>query len=121
MTQEPYPLTNACWKVERAKEHLEALDAEVKRYISPKPGDFPPYTITTHEETQNDSVCYQINENQPHVYLFLIAGDAIQCLRSALDHAIWSLVKIKFPHDDPDWTEFPIFPTAPANREQRKK
>jgi hypothetical protein len=112
-TQEPYPLTNAYWKIRRAEEHLQALDAAVKRYISPEAGESKPYTITPYEEPENDAVCYRIELNPPHVYMFLIAADAVQCLRSALDHAIWSLAKLKFPDSDPDWTEFPIFSEEP--------
>jgi hypothetical protein len=50
--------------------------------------------------------------------MFLIAADAVQCLRSALDHAVWSLVSMKLP--DPYWTEFPILSDRP-NAKQREK
>src|SRR6185437_8080444 len=43
----------------------------------------------------------------PHVSMFLIAADALQCLRTALDQAVWSLASLK--HADPTWTEFPVF------------
>jgi hypothetical protein len=120
VTPEPYPLTNAYWKIERAQEHLESLDVAVKRYLSPDAGEPSPYSISSHEEPEDDAVCYRVEINHPHVYLFLLAGDAVQCLRSALDHAVWSLARLKF--SDPDWTEFPIFSSVPnADRRRRFK
>jgi hypothetical protein len=112
VTPEPYALTYAYWKVERAKLHLDSLDEAVERYLHPEPGDLEPYTVTPQEQTNEDSISYRVEVNHPHVYIFLIASDALQNLRSALDHAVWSLVNLK--HPNPDWTQFPIWSERPA-------
>jgi hypothetical protein len=119
LTPEPYPLTFTDWKIKRAKFHLDSLNQAVDRYLSPEPGDLEPYSMTSHEEPEEDSVCYQVKVNHPHIYIFLIASDALQNLRSALDHAVWSLVNQKFPN--PDWTQFPIWEKRPADERGRER
>ena len=74
--------------------------------------------MTAHEEPERDAVRYRVVVRHPHVTIFLIAADVIQCLRTALDQAVCSLVSLK--HADPDWTQFPVF-SEPLNPKERKR
>ena len=102
MKPEPYPLTNAYFKTARALVHLDELKAALNSFA-----DSQPYTVTSLEEPEGDAIRYRVEIQHPHVTLFLIAADVLQCLRTALDQAVWSLASLK--HSDPDWTEFPIY------------
>ena len=55
-----------------------------------------------------DQVRYRVELKQPHVSIFLILGDVLQCLRTALDHAVWSLIYHRTGADS-DSSEFPVF------------
>jgi hypothetical protein len=110
---EPYPLINAHWKTERAKFHLEVLKEEVRAFGEDS------HTITIKDEPELDQVRYCISLKQPHVYLFLILGDFLQCLRTALDQAVWSLIYHRTGRDS-DSSEFPVF-AEPLNANDRKR
>jgi hypothetical protein len=82
-------------KTRRAKTHLDALEKEIMRWIKSHP-----YSIT--EEDDSEAVWHYfiiktrpITEDVP-----LIAGDFINCLRSALDQLAWNLVNL-FPETVP--------------------
>ena len=94
------------------KASLDALNEAVARHISPPDGELKPYTISSCDEPEKDVVCNRVEVNHPPVYIFLIASDALQNLRSALDHAVWSLANLKSPN--PDWTQFPIWSEPPT-------
>jgi hypothetical protein len=113
VTLEPYPLTNAHWKTERAKLHLDSLREEVAAFCKDS------HAITVQEESELDRVRYRVELKQPHVYVFLILGDVLQCLRTALDQAVWSLIHHR-TGGDPQSSEFPIF-ARPLNTEDRRK
>jgi hypothetical protein len=111
--EEPYPLTNAYFKTERAKVHLDSLRQEIIAFEKSNP-----YTIRPKEEPEGDAVRYRIEVHHPRVGLFLIAADILQCLRTALDQAVWSLANLS--HPDPDWTQFPIVAES-LNSKGRKR
>lgn len=113
MTSEPYPLTNAHWKTQRAKFHLDVLESEVLAFCKDS------HAITIKNEPELDQVRYCIELKQPHVYLFLILGDFLQCLRTALDQAVWSLIYHRTGRDS-DSSEFPVFP-EPLSANDRKQ
>lgn len=113
MTPEPDPLTNAYWKTERAKLHLDALAEAVNTFCADS------YSITSHEEPERDQVRYRIETKQPHVSIYLICGDVLQCLRTALDQAVWSLIYHRTGEDRGD-SEFPIFVEQPNSEGRRK-
>ncbi len=113
MVKEPDPLTNAYWKTERAKFHLDNLREEVASFCKDS------HAITVQEEPEQDQVRYKVELKQPHVYIFLILGDALQCLRTALDQAVWSLIH-HGTGGDPQSSEFPVF-AEPLNTEEQKK
>ncbi|MBS0366582.1 MAG: hypothetical protein JSR67_12250 [Proteobacteria bacterium] len=97
-------------KVERAKKHIEDVQAEITRFLDTKP-----YGIGTKRDPQSGKLIYyvtSVRETPP--CLPLIAGDAIQCLMSALDHLAYQIVCSdtgdRPPH--PDRIYFPIRASA---------
>lgn len=118
MSPEPHLLTNAYCKTDRAKVHLDELKAEIDSFLKSNP-----YTISYQDEPERDAVRYQIVVRQPHIGIYLIAADVLQCLRTALDQAVWSLVRLADPDPDadPSNTEFPIFTEAPLDRKSRSR
>ena len=76
-------------KLFRAKVLFEELKAEVLSYIAGSPS-----IIEVHPEDCSEDPAVQINVVQPVPYrIALIAGDALQNARSALDYLVWELVK----------------------------
>jgi hypothetical protein len=75
-------------KTNWAKRHFDALDVSVKRWIKSRP-----YVIT--EEDDPDRVWHGfIIKADTTSDVALIAGDFINCLRSALDQLAWNLVHL---------------------------
>jgi hypothetical protein len=76
-------------KIERAKEHVRDLEAEVRRFHETRP-----YEVGTDEESQPGKRLTKLTKaERPPDRLALIAGDVIHNLRSALDLLIWQLVE----------------------------
>jgi hypothetical protein len=75
-------------KAKRAKEHIRDFQAASARFFKEKPS-----FVDAKRDPDTRQVIYYIDEC-PAIPddLLLIAGDAIQNLRSALDHLIWELV-----------------------------
>jgi hypothetical protein len=92
---------------------LENLVAKVEAFSRDS------HTLLIQDEAEMDQVRYRIELKQPHVSIFLILGDALQCLRTALDQAVWSLIHHRTGLD-PENSEFPIF-AKPPDSERRKK
>jgi hypothetical protein len=95
-------LENPKLKIERAKEHLDALDVALITFQNKKP--FRVYG------TENiDHTLYILRCEIPIIdpKLAILAGDAIYNLRSALDHIAWqlALTKVEKPKKR---TAFPI-------------
>lgn len=101
-THEPYPLTNAHWKTEWAKFHLDHLRDAVSAFCADS------HTVIIEEELERDQIRYRIYLKQPHVSVYLICGDYLQCLRTALDQAVWSLINHRTGADS-ESSEFPVF------------
>ena len=88
-------------KVERAEQHIGELRAGVTAFNGTKP-----YAVGTKEDPHTRRLVYCITraEEVPPT-IPLIAGDALQNLRSALDHLAWQLVP---PCNQNRQTAFPI-------------
>jgi hypothetical protein len=98
----PGGLINAWFKTERAKKHLDELREALDAYFD---ADKKPYSVTRENEEQGTYTLH-VEIEEPHVWVFLIAGDVFSCLRAALDHAVWRIAslhvarpsnKIQFP------------------------
>src|SRR5271154_687353 len=112
------PLDNLLSKVERAKEHILNLEVERDRFFSTKPYSFRFETnLQTRERT------YYLADVKPIPLRFsLIIGDALNNLRSALDHTAYHLACVgvgdvkSFPE-----VKFPTGGSASEYRTQRDR
>lgn len=76
-------------KLDRAATHLDELKGELKRFV-----DTRPYQVTT-KRNPDRRLVYQVSraDNVPS-RISAIAGDAIQNIRSVLDHLAYQLVDL---------------------------
>ncbi len=78
-------------KVERAKKHVVDLHGEIDAFLSTKP-----YTVVKNIDSKLGKVGYQISKITPTPRIIVaITGDAIQNLRSALDHLAYHLLVVR--------------------------
>jgi hypothetical protein len=97
-------------KVKRAKEHIEEVQAEVSRFL-----DGTPYGVGAKHDPQTGKLIYYVSSVKPAPKrLPLVAGDAIQCLMSALDHLAYQVVCSDTADNppNPNWIYFPIRDSA---------
>ena len=88
MRQPPIPLVGVYAKIERAKEHISALDAEVQRFKNSGP-----YIVEPHKEPRSGDILFllRVHRTLP-LKCNTIVGDCIQNLRAALDYLARQLV-----------------------------
>lgn len=106
--EERLALINA--KAERAGEHFYYLNAEIDAFWKSKP-----YEIATKRDPETRRLTYYLAKAQPVPIRFgLLTGDAIQNLRSALDHLVWQMV-LAAGNVPGRHTAFPVYDdTVPA-------
>ena len=110
-------LKHVTLKVKRAKEHITELETETRRFL-----DTDPYKVGTKHDPQTRELVYYVTSVEPTPdCLSLIAGDAIQCLMSALDHLAYQLVCSDTGDNPPNPSRI-YFPIAdsPSEYESRK-
>jgi len=90
-------------KVERAKVHLDELNAQVRSFLK---SEF--YHLVEYDDLERQQYVLRLEVSDPPLYLGSIAGDFISCLRSSLDHLAWQLATLRTPRP-PDNICFPIF------------
>lgn len=77
-------------KIKRAGKHFADLSSEVQTFFGSNP-----YAVGGKSDVQTRKLIYCIVDIKPVPALIsAIAGDALQNLRSALDHLIWQLHKV---------------------------
>jgi len=79
-------------KVARANQHIEALEARIKSFLEGEP-----YKVATkpHPEFPDTFTHHYVASVEPMTAAIpLFAGEAVQNMRSALDHLAWHLVDI---------------------------
>jgi hypothetical protein len=102
-------LANPRAKVERAQEHLIALDAATGEFF-----EVDPYEIVGEFEAEASEYLFRVKVlREPPLRLGVMLGDFIHNLRSALDHLVWQLVLLD--GNSPDRST--CFPVA-SSREQ---
>ncbi len=104
-------------KIERAKYHISNLESRIEAFRQRKP-----YVVTVEDDKQyafNAIITIRMIE-QPPSELGLIAGDAIQNIRSSLDHLAWQLVEAN-GRTPTKYTEFPIQKSAPDDKRRFKR
>jgi len=89
-------------KIERAKEHLDALDSKLKEFLNSNP-----VQVTTEEDLQKGLYTLRLQAPIIDPKLAVIASDAIRNLRSALDHIVWQLA-LTVKERPSRQTKFPI-------------
>jgi hypothetical protein len=100
-------------KLFRAKEHLDELNAETKRYFQSRPA-----RVVRQQEGSPDEFIGKIVADAPvPKRISLIIGDFLQNLRSSLDYLVWELVLAAKNAPD-DKNMFPICTTPEAFRGQ---
>jgi hypothetical protein len=77
-------------KLDRAQEHLNALDTALELF-----GQSKPYRITPQEDLQRLQYVVTITLDKAPLPLAMIAGDVVAAIRSSLDHLAWQLALIK--------------------------
>ena len=92
-------------KVERAREHISALQRELKDFIATDP-----YKVACKVDGEQRPVYFVLSVEPTPARLPLIAGDAIQNLMCALDHLAYQLVCSDTGDQppNPNWIYFPI-------------
>ena len=103
------PLENTWMKLERAEEHLQALESGVNAFLASNP-----YTVSRDYDDQDELYRFRINicEKVPP-RLGLLAGDAVHNMRAALDALTWQLALLTTSRPR-HRTEFPVFAKATA-------
>jgi hypothetical protein len=104
-------LENPLAKIERAKEHFEALDREIDRLNSDNPS-----RVRHYEDAEKSLYVVRIEIPIVPRRFGILAGDAIYNLRAALDQLAWqlALLRVERPFSR---TEFPIVDEdTPGNR-----
>jgi hypothetical protein len=97
------PIAQPRLKLIRAHDHLQALHNLVAawREANPQP------LVVEHDTERREDVYRRAAIMPPPASIVLTLGDAIQCLRSALDHAIYAIAQPASGLEQ--YTEFPIF------------
>lgn len=88
----PGGLINSYWKVERAKKHLAELHEALGAYLN---HDTRPYAATLDQDPHTGAYRLTVEVEEPHAWIFMVAGDVFNCLRSALDHALWRIASLQ--------------------------
>jgi hypothetical protein len=95
-------------KTDRADEHIKELDAAVRVFL-----DSCPYEVRLNPNHQTGRIEWTLTSGRViPIQIAAIAGDAIQNLRSALDHIVWALVLANNAKPKDGVTGFPISETA---------
>ena len=114
-----HPLAGVEAKIDRAKQHLDALNGAIETYL-----DKDPYRFVSDEHTDEHSYRYEIflevDEFPPDEMWGPIIGDAVHNLRSALDHLAWELALPETREQTPRRIEFPIFLDDPAQNAEAR-
>lgn len=104
----PHPLFGCQLKLDRAYEHMEALNRAMQGFLWRGP-----YELWKNIDRQtNDYVVYMRIRDDPPIKWSIIIGEICHNLRSALDHLAWQLVKANGNKPNRN-TGFPIFSDDP--------
>jgi hypothetical protein len=101
-----HPLDSPWQKVERARQHLKALQDAVTHFES---GPAKPYGARAEMDDQRgEFFFYGVIRAQPPPRISLLVGDFVHNVRSALDHLAYQSRSPYAPVSD-EYTQFPIF------------
>jgi hypothetical protein len=96
-------------KIERAKKHIIDLKGEIDAFLGTQP-----YGVVINIDSKTGKMSYQVSKITPTPRIIAaISGDAIQNLRTALDHLAWHLLLVCLGTTASDFRfHFPIANTA---------
>lgn len=99
-----HPLDGARLKVERARDHLDTLDLEIKAFRSSKP-----YRVVREFDSEQRRHIFRVKIDRVlPTHIELTIGDAVHNLRATLDHIVWQLAR-RAVEEPSTYTAFPIF------------
>lgn len=100
------PLTYLQFKTVRAKEHLDEIDAEVRKIFDPEP-----YAITRQDRSKEQRHIIRVQSKAIPIQIPQLVGEFAFCLRSGLDQLAWALARqnVQCPRRE---TSFPIRDSA---------
>ncbi len=115
-----HDLTSFVLKLNRALDHLDALNEAVERFDE---GDL--YTPFIELDRQRRAVVRVKNITEPPPEWSVLIGDCVYNMRSALDHLAYQLAVVHTGHPLPPQIEkssaFPIFNSGPHFRRRNRK
>jgi hypothetical protein len=106
-------------KTDRANQHIHDLDAAIHTFLHSHP-----YDVSIHNNTHTGRIEWTLDRaHDIPLLISALAGDAIQNLRSVLDHSVWQLVLANGQTPIDGVTGFPICDSAKeyASAKQRGK
>ncbi len=110
-----HPL-DGCWaKIERAKENIKNLEAEISAFVQPDP-----YIIAGNVNHQTKECTFVANAKTIPLRFSVLTGEIIHQLRSSLDHLIWALALQSHATPGPD-IGFPICLTEEKFKAAKKR
>src|SRR5579862_4410198 len=87
------PLSSLVPKLERASKHTDELESEYNTFFLDHP-----YGIDHKTDTKTNQRVYYLIHLKPIPKVFsVILGDALNNLRSCLDHAVYAMVQVGNP------------------------
>lgn len=104
-----HPLDGARLRVDRAREHLSELDAEINGFLETKP-----YVIDTKTDLKNGKHVLRAifkPTAQPPPRIGLLVGDAVHSLRAALDYIIYEVTRTLPRRQRPREPSYPLIET----------
>jgi hypothetical protein len=108
-------------KLDRAVQHLERLQSEVKRWL----GRHPYFVVSKFDPQRGEHSIWVQPESDPPPELGLIIGDCLHNLRSALDSLVYDLARAyqrgALPPQVAGRSEFPIFIEPKKFKENRNR
>jgi hypothetical protein len=116
----PPDLKSAIYKIDRAQDLLDILDAEVREWHKLIPYRVYPYISP--EKTRASILVKELHA-PPITRWSLMIADIIHNLRCAIDHAFWAVLVEAFPSGIPKEASkltFPIWDVAPNSRQTEK-
>ncbi|MGA2980640.1 MAG: hypothetical protein ABSD76_13705 [Terriglobales bacterium] len=111
----PLPIEDVASKIKWANKHINDFMAAAVEFAKTDP-----YGTTVKTDPQSQQRIYTITKITPiPAHLRLIAGDAIQNMRSALDYLACGLVRVATKAEPSKYVGFPISDSEPLTKEEK--
>lgn len=103
-------------KVERAREHIDALQEEIAAFVADHPYD----VVVEFDSETGEQIARVATVKEPPLRWSIIFGELGHNLRSALDHLVYQLAIIAGSNPAKTKTSFPIYTSCRAYWTPRK-